>query len=494
MDNKLTRRGVSQRAARVLLYALICMQPLLDVAAYFLRRSGDSMPITLLRGALLVAVFITAFISSDNKRAYFICAALVGLFFAAHAGVHFALGYRSLSGDIADYARVAQLPLYTIAFITLLRRAGEPFELLARAFTVNLGTIVLVIALSYALGMPEYTYGDYGIDIGVMGWFAAKNAQSSILVIMSPLILCWLYGKKNPLWFYLGATLDLGLLFFTGSRLCYYGLLLYCVGFCVVMLLTHRFVWQRCAFIVLVMLAAVGCYRYSPMTQRMNTMYAAFDVAQQRVDDLSESSWDLEYTINSQRYEVIYGDIYENMTGAMCDEFGTESVAQAYGWLTDSNSISDVRAQKQTYARLRFAEMPLSVRLFGMEQADFTLGSYNYDFETDYSGIFYSYGYIGIMLFAAFILYFIVRALAALWRHSEYFMTPTALCDCMALCVMLAAAEFSGHIFRRPNVTIYFALLLAALWLFCGDAATLDSGGRWQLLPLFPNGKRKNRK
>lgn len=78
------------------------------------------------------------------------------------------LGYQDPVGDAAEYLKLVQFPLWTLSFVTFFRQRRNLDYRVAGLLAVNVGLILLVIALSYAVGQPVYTY-----DYPERGWPSA---------------------------------------------------------------------------------------------------------------------------------------------------------------------------------------------------------------------------------------------------------------------------------------------------------------------------------
>ena len=97
--------------------------------------------------------------------------------------------------------------------------------------------------------------------------------------------------------------------------------------------------------------------------------------------------------------------------------------------------------------------------------------------ENDWPALFYYYGYIGLALYAGFVLYFIALVMKRLIRDfkGSFRLLNFALFICLIL--QIGLAEFSGEMLRRPNVSIYMAAVLALIYYqthSSGDEAALE--------------------
>ena len=87
-----------------------------------------------------------------------------------------------------------------------------------------------------------------------------------------------------------------------------------------------------------------------------------------------------------------------------------------------------------------------------------------YDMENDWPAVFYYYGYVGFALYVGFVLAFLLRILSRLREDFKACFTVENFTLAITLGLQLDLAQFSGALVRRPNVSIYFALILALIW------------------------------
>ena len=249
--------------------ALLLAQPLLDVLSYFMQEAGSTAFTTALRMAMLAAVSLCGFLLAEKKRPYYILGGVLLGFWVLHMANCFRLGYQDPVGDAAEFLKLAQFPLWTLAFSTFLRQREGLDTLSAACLAGDFALILGVIALSYAVGMPEYTYdyADRGVQLGVMGWFGVHSAQSAIVTLLVPGMLLWAY-RKGKLWlFTLCSLLGFGLLYFTGTRVAYVGAILIAGGFLVLVLLGRKR-YVLCLPLAAALAALVVFQGASPMAQR----------------------------------------------------------------------------------------------------------------------------------------------------------------------------------------------------------------------------------
>ena len=92
--------------------ALLLAQPLLDVLSYFMQEAGSTAFTTALRMAML----------AEKKRPYYVLGGVLLGFWLLHMANCFRLGYQDPVGDAAEFLKLAQFPLWTLAFSTFLRQ------------------------------------------------------------------------------------------------------------------------------------------------------------------------------------------------------------------------------------------------------------------------------------------------------------------------------------------------------------------------------------
>ena len=138
--------------------ALLVAQPLLDVLSYFMGQADATWLTTALRTVLLFAVGVYGFSITENRRAYYAMYGVVGGFWVLHMLSCLRLGYQDPVGDAAEYLKLVQFPLWTLSFVTFFRQRRNLDYRVAGLLAVNVGLILLWIALYYAVGQQVYTY------------------------------------------------------------------------------------------------------------------------------------------------------------------------------------------------------------------------------------------------------------------------------------------------------------------------------------------------
>lgn len=485
------------------LFVLMIMQPLLDVLSYWANKGSFTSVTTLLRFAMLVAVVAVSFVISNKKKRAVFAYGIIALLFVFHAISCFRAGGYSFVSDTANYLRIAQLPIFTFCFIDVFEACPDVKKKLPMAFFVIFLIIIGVVALSFLLGMPEYTYSDYDeingkmLYFGYQGWFEIGNCQSIIVVIIVPMILYFAFNTKSEWFFALCAVLCFANLYFFGTRFSYYSIIIISFAFIVSMALSRQ---KRIApYVVLGIVILVGFLLYSQSfmykhrnkyTEIMNDRQEAVDNGMSEIEeefpDLTVEAPDLfppkteepESTEEETKEEGLealrqaYLKIYEPYCKDMIDVFGMNRVIEIYDGTKSVLVLSDQRLRKMNFAKLAWEDSSIDCRLFGYQYQTLVHGEENYDLENDFQGTFYFVGYVGMTLFIVFLAYFVLRALMAIIRNPKGCFTLEFCVVGITLVLIVIAAQFTGYVLRRPNVSVYFSLFLAYIYCLTGRILT----------------------
>lgn len=484
---------------------LLIIQPVLDVFSYFLMQIGSNGISTLLRLALLGAVALLGFYLSPAKRLYLIFYGAVVLFWGLHMFNCFRLGYRSPFEDTSNFLRVLNFPVLTTALITVVKQGPAFRKSVYLGCAINFGEVLLFTALPWLLGTPIYTYS--ALELGVMGWFGVPNAQCVIIVLLMPFLIYWAYNTGKYWLFLVCVTVSGTLLFFTGTKFTFYSILIVYAAFIFLFVLRKGKKSLRFILPLFVLLMTVVLLRdISPMQQRESRSADTRGNYTSKLDEALESSGADSETIlalktgaanayswkglekNRKSLLLAYTDpeSYGGILSDLNERFGVYRVMEQYDYTVNPAILSDFRIQKQNFSELVWAEKDFLTHLLGFEYSEVLAGESNYDPENDFPAIFYMCGYVGFTLYMGFFLYFlfiVLKAMAAeihrCWTKEPKATFKTALVATgkgfrnfmtietgvvgMAFLLALIAGQISGNVLRRPNVTIYIAVIAAYL-------------------------------
>ena len=443
------------------LVGLCAAQPLLDVLSFWTQDLAWGSKLTLsLRLLIFLGVMLTGFVLSERRRFYWIAAAVCAALYAGHvlaclrANAPFTTP--NLISDATNFIRFAQLPLFTIAFITFLRFCRQGFASLERGITIAFWIIATVALLSALTGTNPYTYPDK--RIGLCGWFYFANSQSAILSMLVPLALCpALRSGQIRRWLPI-AVVGFAELFCFATRLAYMSLFVTAIGMVITLALTKRGSAKVCAVLLLCAAVCAAGYTVSPIHRNQQAVAANAVRKQENIDRLVAQG---KAEFGDQGYAYLtYA--YDEYLGGTVERYGLEATAEMYGYSTKAADITNVRTIKINYCRLMLNTEPLTSRLFGLSYDEMTYHGYCYDVENDFHGIAYLYGWAGLACLLAFLGYFLVIIVCALIRNARRYFTVEAGACGVALCTALAHIYNTAGVLRRPNASFYLCLILAS--------------------------------
>ena len=445
------------------LVGLCAAQPLLDVLSFWTQDLAWGSKLTLsLRLLIFLGVMLTGFVLSGHKRAYWITAAVCAVLYAAHVlaclRANEAFTAANLISDATNFIRVAQIPLFTIAFITFLRCCRQGFASFERGITIAFWIIAAVELLSALTGTDPYTYPDK--RIGLCGWFYFAYSQCWILRRLVPLALCpdvrsGQFRRWLPI-----AVVGFAELFCFATRLAYMSLFVTAIGMVITLALTKRGSAKVCAVLLLCAAVCAAGYTVSPIHRNQQAVAANAVRKQENIDRLVAQG---KAEFGDQGYAYLtYA--YDEYLGGTVERYGLEATAEMYGYSTKAADITNVRTIKINYCRLMLNTEPLTSRLFGLSYDEMTYHGYCYDVENDFHGIAYLYGWAGLACLLAFLGYFLVIIVCALIRNARRYFTVEAGACGVALCTALAHIYNTAGVLRRPNASFYLCLILASIW------------------------------
>ena len=464
-----------------LMMGLILLQPVLDILSFWQDQAQMSNTLTLgLRFAMLAAVALAGFVLSERKRGYLILAAVLVVFALCHAAAVLqvdlqtlpqereATGWRMLFSDFANYIRVIQIPIFTVCFITFLKKSGDKgFAAIQKSFLLVLLLIAVVEVLSVLTGTNPSTYANK--DIGILGWFYFANSQSAILSIIVPVTIMAVIQKKTKTMVpqVLICVLGFAVLYFFGTRLTFAAIFATAIGLAFTLFVADR---KKKKAIVLLLLCAALCLGgifQSPMYRNQSQVAENAQAKQAYADTLvaGGTAWAESYGLEGQAYEHMrIAGAYHYYLGGLVEKYGLARVAALYDYSTDVDEFANVRQAKWNYCVLMMEDSPLLSHLFGLELGDMIYGAENYDVENDFHGIYVLYGLVGLVLLGAFFLYFLGLILWALLKNAKKYYTTEAGAWGVALVMALLHAFATAGILRRPNASFYLSVVLAVIY------------------------------
>ncbi|MBQ3404390.1 MAG: O-antigen ligase family protein [Oscillospiraceae bacterium] len=431
------------------LFILLILQPLLDVASYFAVLHDVTTVTSVARMLLFTAAVIYCFSVSSKKRAYIIMFGVLVLFWICHVISCFHAGYKDPFSDFSYYLRTIHMPVLTLCFITVFRNGDAVPDKIQKAFTINLFIIIAVLVITLVSGQRNYTYEYH--KLGFIGWAAVDNCQSAIVTLITPIILYYAYRKSKAL-FAVCALAAFGQMFLIGTRLALYSILIFSVCMMVIFAFNRE---KRLYFYAVMLLSLILClclWQQSPNYKYTQSHDVVVTLRQEYNDGVFEEA-------DSDR--EAYMEVYSNYLPGLVSRFGLDTTLSLYNYSKDPDVIVDVRQAKLNFAALAWEKCDTLTRVLGFEYETLIEDNNVYDLENDFPSIFYFYGYAGIALYILFLLYFIALIIKSLIADFSGTFTVEAGVVGLTLVIILAAAQLSGNVLRRPNVSIYLSLILA---------------------------------
>lgn len=458
---------IQEKTVNFILLILLIIQPILDVISFFMMQNEMTAITTVLRMLLFAALVVFSFLISDHKKSYIIMCTVLGVFWILHMIGCYQDGYQSLFQDIAMYMRTIQMPLMTLCFITFFKKGNQIPKVIRFGFFCNYITITMVILLSYLFGMPESTYQT---GIGIKGWFAIGNAQSCIVALLGPLTIYFAMKTKNHLYFVLISILVFANLFLFGTKVTLYTIYIIIIGNLILLLINRKKTIFIYSFFVLCLAAGVLGYEMSPCYQNQYRMGISLGEWDSDIAKLEEAHNINKAETEEDRQNINFDDyleIYNLYNKPLVDRFGIENVVRKYNFSTSAKDLINNRNLKVNFSSLMMDEKSTMVHLFGFEYMDFISEGNIYDPENDFPAIYFSNGAIGLTMYLGFIGYFLLLIIRKLMKDFKGSFTLENGAVAITLLLMLGAAQLSGNVLRRPNVSIYLSLILAYVYYLC---------------------------
>ncbi|MGM9671428.1 MAG: O-antigen ligase family protein [Oscillospiraceae bacterium] len=464
-----TASGAFQRHLPTFVFIFFLLQPIMDMLSYWTDRLGMGNTLTLaLRFAVLAIVAVAGFCVSQRKKAYGWFVAACGFLLIGHILACCIKGYLNPIHDLTNFVRVAQMPLFVLCLISFLRANDRCYRAIENGLIANFWIISISVLIGVLTGTAGATYQNS--KIGILGWFATTNSQSAIMSILVPIVLLLYYRKKNFWLFLLTTAVAFVQLYFIGTRLAFFAIVVTVVGIVIVTFLTHDVSKRYLAVLVIGMALCCAFIKVSPMYQNQNQYNVEMsskqgdaEVMMKNAESASSSGGEEQTFSAAERYRVL-SVIYRFYSPDLCERFGTARVMSAYDYTSLVSDITATRRHKIVFCEMLMDEHPWISRLFGMELSRMQFDGEIYDVENDFHGIYFLYGWVGLAMMLTFLGYFIFLIVRALLQNFRKYFTTEAGAFGMAFCLALINAYCTAGVLRRPNASFYLSVLLAVIY------------------------------
>lgn len=474
------------RTIHLFLFMFIVMQPILDIASFWLIRLGSfNYTIAVRIFLLLYGLFLCLRYGILKSRDRIFLGALslfivAGTFMKARIYLDF-----SYFSELQTAVKLFYLPVMIIILLRLTSDATEPYtKTIINAFNVGALLIIGSVILSLVTNTHSSTYSQPWAQIGLNGWFYSGNQQSLILVSILPFFLYHAFHNAKIVVVILNLLLSWCLLNFNGSRTAWLGSIAINLVFIGLIAAEWLFKRKRSAKVAIILpvllisiVASVTLRPYLPINvfdQRRTGQIQHETEREQSTanesqdheasdfdhDGLSAHEWSLLTTNERQGMRTNYARASEEMKieiSALFHDYATR--------LDDSSAAEriDERYRERIFVLTALERANLSAKLIGIPHQ--TISSYIGDVETDYIFVLGSYGLVGSILF---FLYPLLLGVAILRKLAHQWFRPLlqweVALSSLVVAMLLFLAHFAGRSFQQPSVSSYLAVVVIVLF------------------------------
>lgn len=476
MNNSINNNARTAFVRNHWLMALIVMQPLLDIIAFW-TKNPDGTLAGYVRLIIMVCLplYLLFTLRGSERKSFIFWMLGIGLVCALHIANTIRTGPVSLGFDISYTAKVAQMPILAVCFMYSIKNDQTRNQAYWGLFFAA-GITAAALGLSVLTGTANCTYGE---GLGVSGWVIDDNrcANSIILVTLAAFSIFCAVKSDKPFVNIAVPVVSAVVLIANGTMTCYMSIFVIFIGFAVFLLLEKKLRGcnlNRLAVIALVAVAIASAAAY-PLTPKYKIKQTQSDFAELTQDDFNDELGALGYDLDSMSNEeklsnpeihTALEDYYWKclwiITPNMFERFDIDEIMLKYDLTTDAATLIDTRTIKNAYASLMWDHSDTLTKLFGIDVSDIWLTG-GMDLENDWPAIRYYYGYVGFAAYAAFILYFVYLIIRRLCRDFKGSFTADNFILLVTFALLIGLAQYSGAVLRRPNVSIYLALVLGLI-------------------------------
>ena len=476
MNNSINNNARTAFVRNHWLMALIVMQPLLDIIAFW-TKNPDGTLAGYVRLLIMVCLplYLLFTLRGSERKSFIFWMLGIGLVCALHIANTIRTGPVSLGFDISYTAKVAQMPILAVCFMYSIKNDQTRNQAYWGLFFAA-GITAAALGLSVLTGTANCTYGE---GLGVSGWVIDDNrcANSIILVTLAAFSIFCAVKSDKPFVNIAVPVVSAVVLIANGTMTCYMSIFVIFIGFAVFLLLEKKLRGcnlNRLAVIALVAVAIASAAAY-PLTPKYKIKQTQSDFAELTQDDFNDELGALGYDLDSMSNEeklsnpeihTALEDYYWKclwiITPNMFERFDIDEIMLKYDLTTDAATLIDTRTIKNAYASLMWDHSDTLTKLFGIDVSDIWLTG-GMDLENDWPAIRYYYGYVGFAAYAAFILYFVYLIIRRLCRDFKGSFTADNFILLVTFALLIGLAQYSGAVLRRPNVSIYLALVLGLI-------------------------------
>ena len=455
------------------LIVLIAAQPVLDAIAFWTQDEVATIA-GYIRLGILVLIPLYLLFTTKKRGPFLLSLGVMALYSLLHIANSCRVGYINPYFDVAYLVKVLQMPVLAICFLRMIRDEQTKHQAFQGAWLAAC-LMGLCILLAFFTGTGNVTYGE---GLGYSGWVIDDNrcANSILLVTLSVFAAYFAMETKKRLLTVLIPVLITTAFLTNGTKACYFSAFGIFGAFAVFLLLEKPVLQKKvkrlavAVFAVLMVFSAV-IYPYTPRCKVSASIARAAKQGEIEAT-LALKGYDVSKMTPEERYnnpevrEVFAYYYYRYMIAVipdMFDRFGMDRVLLHYKMTTNAAKLIDTRVMKIAYSDMIWEDSDFLTKLVGFEVSQVGFDGTR-DMENDWPALFYYYGYLGFVLYTGFLLYFLWCVLRRLREDFKGSFTEENFTLLLCLLLQLGLAQFSGAILRRPNVSIYLALILALIY------------------------------
>lgn len=472
------------------LMLLVMLQPLLDIIAFWNRNPEGTLAgyVRLLIMAVLPLSLLIVQKDTRTRLRLVLSLGIVALLCAAHVINVMRVGAESLGFELSYTAKTAQMPILAICFVFAIRNTQTRNQAYWGLFFAA-GITALALALSIVTRTANVTYGD---GLGVSGWVIDDNrtANSTILVVLAAFaVFCAVKSDKKAVNILVPVLAAL-VLMTNGTLTCYLSIFLISLGFSVFLPLEKKLRGSsvnRRAVITLLLVALLSALAYplTPKYQIRQSQLRFMDKTQGEFEEelpFDPGTISREEILNDPALHTLYEDYYWKclwiLSPDMFERYDIDEIMAEYDFTTDATILLNTRNLKKAYVSLMWKHSDTLTHLFGVDVSSAWLNG-KVDLENDWPAIFYYYGYVGFAAYVGFVLYFAWLMLRRVRKDFKSAFTADNFILILCFVLLLGIAQYSGAVLRRPNVSVYLALILGLIH-YQAAVSPVDKVNSWR--------------
>lgn len=431
---------------------IIATQPILDIVAYFTFNENVTFISFGIRSFYLIFIVIYTFIKAKDKKKYILYILPFAIFSLLHVLNSYRVNGMELFDDIRYLISVMQFPILTICLIDYLKNNINQIKEIEKGVIIAYVIIFISVVISFLTNTYNDTYNGYGIT----GWFSSSNTQSMILTVISPLFI-YLCSKKSNYIYLIALGMFFSLLYFNGTKACYYTLIFSLIVMLYVLFFKKEEKPVKAVTTLLVLFGCLGAYNISFTSDRNMEMDNTANSNDEEIIEMIEKG-------NLSKEETIYVLKTSYLFRETIEDLGEDAVYEEMKDKVTIYNLGDNRLIKRIYGKVIFNNSDTMTKLVGINHK--IINDYGRDLENDFTAIFYYYGYLGFSLYIVFILSFAVLGIKVLVKKPIKLISPRFVVLTFTILLSLIGGEYSGALLRKSNANIYLSIVFALYYVY----------------------------